>query len=322
MIQCRMSSTTLAKLHKTGGIVGKRIFDLSILVLALLTLLFFLLRLTGDPAVILAGQDATPETLAEIRAFHGLDKPLIVQYGLYLLNVLQLDFGTSLATGQDALNVVLGAVPATLLMTFLAMAFTILVSVPMGAWWGAAPDKKSRQVFSQLVFIAQGVPGFLVALVLVQVFAVDLGWLPALGYERVSNWILPVIALGAFLIPKLTRITATNVAEAMNEDYVRTARAIGADPRVILWRHVLPNALLGSIALVGAQFSFLISGVVVIETIFAWPGLGRLLIQSTLSLDFPVVQALAIVISIFVFLVNAVTDIVIAFLDPRIRVAA
>ncbi len=317
-----MHSTYAKKLGKVGSIVGKRGFDLLVLILALLTLLFFLLRLTGDPAVVLAGQDATPEMLAEIRAFHGLDKPLLTQFGIYLYNVLHLDFGTSLATGRDALTVVVGAVPATLLMTFLAMGFTILVSVPLGAWWGADPQRSSRQVFSWSVFIMQGVPGFVVALVLVQIFAVDLGWLPALGYDRLSNWVLPTIALGSFLVPKLTRITAANVAEAMNEDYVRTARAIGAGPQFILWRHVLPNALLGSIALVGAQFSFLISGVVVIESIFAWPGLGRLLIQSTLTLDFPVVQALAVVISIFVFIVNALTDIAIAFLDPRIRVSS
>lgn len=317
-----MSKSTSSRITKAGSLVGKRIFDLAVLILALLTVLFFLLRLTGDPAVILAGQDATPETLAEVRAFYGLDKPLATQFMLYLGNVAQLDFGTSLATGQDALDVVLSSVPATLLMTMLAMAFTILVSVPMGAWWGAAPERQSRRFFSWGVFIMQGVPGFLVALILVQIFAIELGWLPALGYQRLSNWLLPTIALGSFLVPKLTRIVATNVAEAMNDDYVRTARAIGAHPRTILWRHVLPNALLGSIALIGAQFSFLIAGVVVIETIFAWPGLGRLLINSTLSLDFPVVQALAIVISIFVFVVNALTDIVIAFLDPRIRVSA
>ncbi|MDA5192917.1 ABC transporter permease [Govanella unica] len=317
-----MSKTSTSSLAKAGSIVGKRIFDLAVLILALLTVLFFLLRLTGDPAVILAGQDATPEILAEVRAFYGLDQPLFTQFLMYLGNVARLDFGTSLATGQDALDVVLMSVPATILMTLLAMLFTILVSVPMGAWWGAAPDRTSRRIFSWVIFVKQGIPGFLVALVLVQIFAIELGWLPALGYQRLSNWILPTIALSSFLVPKLTRIIATNVAEAMNDDYVRTARAIGASPRVILWRHVLPNALLGAIALIGAQFSFLIAGVVVIETIFAWPGLGRLLIHSTLSLDFPVVQALAIVISIFVFAVNALTDVAITFLDPRIRVSA
>jgi peptide/nickel transport system permease protein len=165
----------------------------------------------------------------------------------------------------------------------------------------------------------QGTPGFAVALVLVQVFAVSLGWVPAIGFSGPASWILPAVSLSIFLAPKLTRVVAANVGAARAEDYVRAARAGGATEREVLFRHILPNALLGAVALIGSQFAFLIGGVVVIETIFAWPGLGRLLVQSTLNLDFPVVQAAALTVAVLVYAVNALTDLVFVALDPRLR---
>jgi peptide/nickel transport system permease protein len=296
-----------------------RLLDLLVLVAVLLTLLFFALRLAGDPSIVLAGEDADAATLAEIRAQYGLDQPLPVQYLTYLANVARGDFGDSLATGQPALPTALAAAPATLLMAGLAMAFSLGVAIPLGVWLGAGGDRAGRRVVSGFVAVAQGVPGLVVALVLIQVFAVMLNWLPALGHAHPVHWILPTLALGWFLVPKLVRLVQANVAEAMREDYVRTARAIGAHGAALVWRHALPNALLGTVALVAAQLGFLVSGAVVIETIFAWPGLGRLLVQSTVNLDFPVVQALVVVVCVLVFAVNAVADLLFRVLDPRIR---
>ena len=293
--------------------------DLAVLLLALVTLLFLLLPQAGDPAQVLAGMDATSEQIAAIRAKYGLDQPLYVQYVRYWSNVLQLDFGTSLASGQPAMGVVLSHLPATLLLAGLAMGFTICVSVPMGAWLGFRPDVPSRRFSAWLVFVLQGVPGFVFGLVLIQIFAVNLRWLPSFGYDEVKSWILPTLSLSFFLVPKLTRVVAANVAEAMREDFVRTARAFGASRMAILWRHALPNALLGAAALVGTQFAFLLSGAVIIERIFGWPGIGWLLIERTQTLDFPVVQALAMLIAVMVFTVNTVTDMSFRFLDPRIR---
>lgn len=294
---------------------------LAVLLFMVTTLLFFMLRLAGDPALVLAGNDATPEQLEAIRAQYGLDKPLFIQYLNYMGNLLQGDFGKSLASGEPAMGKVLTMLPATLLIAGLAMATSICIAIPLGAWLGFRPERADRRAVSSVIFVFQGVPGFVSALIFIQVFAVNLRWLPSLGmdYGNVKTWILPSCSLAWFLMPSLTRVVAANTAEAMREDYIRTARAGGAPGYSLLWRHALPNALLGAAALIGTQFAFLVGGAVITETIFAWPGIGWLLIESTQTLDFPVVQALAFTIAILVFSVNALTDLSFQYLDPRLR---
>ena len=203
----------------------------------------------------------------------------------------------------------------------MAILLTALIAVPLGSWLGFKPENPERRAVSGFLFIMQGVPGFVTALVLIQVFAVNLRLLPSLGYEwnAPSMWVLPVCSLASFLFPSLTRVVAANVAEAMREDYIRTARANGASQSELLWRHAVPNALLGAAALIGTQFAALLGGSAIIETIFSWPGMGWLLLESIQTLDFPVVQALAFMIAILVFTVNACTDLVFRFLDPRLR---
>lgn len=293
--------------------------ELAVLLLGTLTLLFFLLRLTGDPALVLAGPDATDRQVAAIRADYGLDRSLAVQYLSYVGNLLRLDFGRSLADGSPALQKVLIAYPTSLLLATLAMAVTLLISVPTGAWLGARRHGAARIAVRWLLFVLQGVPGFVTALLLVQIFAIELVWLPALGSSGPGSLILPTISVASFLAPKLTRLIEANVAAAMGSPYVRTARAIGASDREILWRHALPNALLGATALVGAQFAFLMTGLVIIESIFAWPGIGWLLVQSTASLDFPVVQAITTTVVVTVFAVNTLIDLLQRRIDPRLR---
>lgn len=293
--------------------------DLAILLLALSTLLFFLLRAAGDPALILAGPEATPEQLAAIRAAYGLDQPLIIQYLSYLWSLITLDFGVSLASGERAIEVVLRAAPPTLLLTFLAMSVTAMVAVPLGAWLGSRAGAAPQRAAAGGLFVLQGVPSFVITLLLIQIFAVNLEILPSLGLAGPESWILPVLGLATSLAPKLARVIAGNVAAAMADDYVRTARAIGASEREVLWRHALPNALLGAAALFGAQFAFLLGGSVVTESIFAWPGLGWHLLQATQTLDFPVVQALAVFIAFLVFAVNTITDLSFRLIDPRLR---
>jgi peptide/nickel transport system permease protein len=293
--------------------------DLAILLFALSTLLFFLLRAAGDPAQVMAGPEATAEALAAIRAEYGFDQPLLVQYGRYLFNLVTFDFGLSLASREPALSVVLKAAGPTILLTFAAMAATLLVAIPLGAWLGQRPDAPGRRAVAGVLFVLQGVPGFVITLLLIQVFAVWLLLLPSTGFSGPQSWILPVAGLASFLAPKLARVLAANVAESMREDYVRTARAIGASEREVLWRHAVPNALLGAAALIGAQFAFLLGGSVVTEAIFSWPGLGWHLLKSTQTLDFPVVQAIAVAIAVLVFAVTTLTDLSFRLLDPRLR---
>lgn len=289
------------------------------LLAALLTLLFFLLRVTGDPALVLAGPDATDAQIAAIEARYGLDRPLVVQYLQYLGALVRLEFGTSLESGRPALDVVLEALPVTLQLTIMAMTLTIVVCLPLGAWLGIYGHRVSRRLASMLVFLAQGVPGFVAGLLMIQLFSVKLGWLPSIGRSGIATWVLPTLTLASFLIPKLTRVVSTKVSETLSKDYIRTALACGASPREVLWRHALPNAMLGVVALIGSQFAYLVSGSVIVETMFAWPGLGWQLMQSTRTLDFPLVQTLAVFIAVLVFLVNGLTDLSFRFLDPRLR---
>jgi peptide/nickel transport system permease protein len=289
------------------------------LLIVITTVMFFALRMAGDPVAVLAGEDASIELVERIRAQYGLDQPLWRQYFNYMGDTVRLNFGNSMATGQPALEQVLSHVPATLLLAVLGMFVTITVSVPVGAWLGMRPGTPGRRALAIAVFITQGVPGYIVALVLIQIFVVTLGWLPSLGYADALTWILPGIALAFFLAPKLIRVISANVTEAMRQDYVRTARANGASLGEVVIREALPNALLGATALLGTQFAFLVSGAVLIEVLFLWPGIGLLLLRSAQALDFPVLQALAFVIAVMVFVVNAAVDIAFEFLDPRLH---
>ena len=285
-------------------------------------MLFFLLRLTGDPALILAGPDASPDQLAAIRAQYGFDQGLAgAVCRTYLKTLLTLDFGSSLTDGGSALAKVAGAFPASLLLAALAMGLTITVSIPLGLWLGAARGPGATAARGVL-FVLQGFPGFVTALLLTQVFAIELNWLPALGFGGPLHWILPAVSVAAFMTPKLARMVEANTAAAMTSGYIRTARAIGAGDVEVLWRHALPNALLGAVALMGAQFAFLVSGLVIIETIFAWPGVGWLLIRSTQNLDFPVIQAITVFVVLSVFVINALTAALQRLIDPRLRAAA
>jgi peptide/nickel transport system permease protein len=294
---------------------------LALLLLTVTTLLFILLRLAGDPAVMLAGADADEAQVAAVRREYGLDRPLPLQYASYLGQLVQLDFGRSLASGREVSELLGAALPATLLLASLAMLLTLAVSIPLGVWLGARPVAASRRAGSAVVFILQGTPGFVAGLLLIQWLAVDQGLLPSIGMAGPSTWVLPTLTLASFLIPKLARVVAANVTEGLDAAYVRTARAMGANERQVLWLHVLPNALLGAAALVGAQFAFLLSGSVISESIYAWPGIGLLLIDSTRTLDFPVVQAITLIVALLVFAVNAATDLLIAALNPRVRAA-
>ncbi|MBM3525382.1 MAG: ABC transporter permease [Alphaproteobacteria bacterium] len=297
----------------------RRLLELAVLLGFITTLLFFLLRFAGDPATLIAGENASPEELAELRAHLGMDRSMIVQFLAYAGAVLRLDFGRSLAADLPALGLVAERLGDTMLLAVLAIVLTAAIAVPLGTWLVARPGRGTRPLIAGGVFVAQGIPGYIAGLLFIQLFAVELGWLPSIGREAPFAWVLPTATLAAFLAPKLTRVVAANVAEAMREDYIRTAAALGASDAAILWRHALPNALLGATALLGTQFAFLLAGALTTEVIFAWPGLGRLLVTSVQVLDFPVVQATVFVVAILVFAVNALTDVLVTLLDPRLR---
>ena len=309
--------------ERTGFYLARRLLrrleHLVILVVSISTLLFFMLRVTGDPALVLAGDLSTDEDLDRIRSFYGLDRPLIIQYLLFLWQALRLNFGKSLVSFEDALDLVLEKMPATIELALAAILLNVVVALLVGGWLGYRPARLDRRIGLFAVLVSQGIPGFVIGLVLIQIFAVHLKVLPSIGNQGLHSLILPAITLASFMLPRVIRLTAANVDEAMREDYVRTARAFGATSRIVLFRHVLPNTLVGTIALVGVQFGFLLSGSLITETLFAWPGVGLQLIEAVRALDFPVVQATVAVVAVLVFVVQAVVDVLIPLFDPRLR---
>jgi ABC-type dipeptide/oligopeptide/nickel transport system permease component len=309
----------LAVRYRWVRLLGFRLIQLVILLFAVSTLLFFLLRLTGDPAVTLAGENATPDQLAAVRHHYGLDHSVVEQYLTFIGHTATFDFGTSVQSGESAMGQVLERLPATLELAVLAVLVNMVVSVPLGAWIGARSSGRAQSLVSAVIFFGQGLPGYVAALLLIELFAVKWGVLPSIGNSSASAFVLPVVSLALFLIPRLTRVLSSNVAEMMEEDFVRTARAAGVSHRSVVFRHVLPNALLGSMALVGTQLAILFSGALIIEVVFAWPGLGLLMIDSVRQLDFPILQAAVFVIAGLVFLTNIATDALLGVLDPRLR---
>ncbi len=306
-------------LNRRGKALWSRIIQLLILLWSVSTVLFLLLRLSGDPALILAGEGATPEIIEAIRIANGFDKPLITQYFVFIRDVINLDFGNSLVNSQPALSFVLQYLPSTLKLTFLAIVFNTIVAIPAGIWLGAKPNQRKRRVLSTIVSVAQGTPSYVIGLVLIQIFAVWLGWLPSIANTGPGAWILPTATLAFALAPNLIRVLAANVEDTTRQDYYRTAKANGANPTELLIKHSLPNALLSATYLLGAQFAFLLSGALITEFIFAWPGLGLILVQSITNLDFPTVQATVFVVACLVFFVNLVMDQVFRLADPRLR---
>jgi peptide/nickel transport system permease protein len=293
--------------------------QLALLLFATLTLLFFLVRLTGDPAVALSGDSTDPAVLDAIRAQYGLDRPLWVQYLIYLQSVLFLDLGESWVSGRSALDVALERMPATLLLAGAGMLANLAIAIPIGVFLGTHRAPKLRKLVDVLIFIAQGIPGYVVALFLIQWFVVEWRLLPSAGNAGLASLVLPALTIASFLAPKLARVIAVNVSDALKEEYAVMARAQGAGYGRVVFGHALPNAMLGATALIGAQIAGLVNGIIITETIFAWPGVGRLLLDSVLLLDFPVVQSVVLVTTVFVFMTNWAADRMIEYLDPRLR---
>lgn len=299
--------------------VARALGQLAALLFVILTILFFLVRITGDPAFILAGDYADQATLDAIRAKYGLDRSLVEQYLLFWSNALQLDFGESLSNRRPALDLVWERIPATLVLAATGMLANLVIAIPLGTFLGTSKLRPLRRSFGLAIFLAQGIPGYVAGLLLIQFLSVELGWFPSTGNIGTLSWVLPSLTVAAFLTPKLVRVISVNVAENLDEEFVTMARAQGSSYYSLVVRHALPNALLGATALVGAQLATLLNGIVITETIFGWPGVGRLLLDSVLFLDFPVVQAIVLVITVLVFVSNAVADKALEVIDPRLR---
>lgn len=296
-----------------------RIVQAALLMVGVIVLVFFLIRLTGDPARLMVPRDATPEQVVAFRVAMGFDRPLLVQFLDYLSGVFQGDFGDSLHFRQPTHELILERLPGTFQLALAAMLLAIAVAVPLGILGGTNPGSITDSVGRTIGLFGQVIPNFWLALILILVFGVQLGWFPTFGRDSPTSIVLPAIALGLATTGQLLRLTRSAVLEIRNEDYIRTARSKGLSSRRIALRHVTRNASLALISVIGVAFTYLLGGSVYIETIFAWPGLGNLLDQAVRARDFPLVQAIAIFIAGFAILMSLLTDIMYGIADPRIR---
>lgn len=302
-------------LYRARRLAGTAV-RLLLTVLGLLTLLFFLVRLSGDPAAVLAGTSATAEQLEEIRRSLGLDAPLMQQYLSFLGDTARLDFGVSIFSGEDAMGLALEKLPATVVLTLATVVLSLGLGLPAGVAL-ARGSKVVRTVLDVVITLCQAIPPFVLGVLLSWWLAVKAGVLPAFGSGSLDTLVLPTLTLAAFTIARIARMLAAELEAGASSDHLRTALAKGASRRRVLWRHALPNAFPPVAAMLVVEVSYLLSGAVVVEVLFTYNGIGKLLVDSVFARDYPVVQAAVFVIGMLVVLVNILGELLMARIDPR-----
>jgi peptide/nickel transport system permease protein len=283
------------------------------------TAVFFIMRLSGDPTLLFLPPEATQEDIDRFRREKGWDRPIVVQYFDYLGDVLRGDFGESLAYSGPALDTVLERLPATLELTLVAFAITVVIAIPAGLLSAVRPNALISQLVMILALVGQAMPGFWLGVMMILLFSVSLGWLPTGGRDGPLNLVMPAIVLGSWGAAKITRLTRAGMQEVLGDDYIRTARSKGLPEQLVLIRHALRNALLPILSALGLTVGAMLGGAIITETVFAWPGVGRLIVQSVLRRDFPVVQVATVLLAIIFLASNLVVDILYTVVDPRIR---
>ncbi len=301
-----------------GYILGRLVSGVVVILLAL-TAVFFMLRLSGDPVLLLAPMDTTRADLAEIRERMGFNDPLVVQYGRFMGNAVQGDFGDSSRERRPATEVVIERLPATLQLGATALVISVVIGVPLGVLsavkHGTVWDKLARVIS----VAGQAIPGFWLGVLLIMLFSVNLGWLPTSGRGTPEHIILPAITLAALSTARYARLTRSTMLDVLGQDYIRTARAKGLTGWVILVRHALKNASVSLITMTGLEIGRLIEGAVVVEQVFAWPGMGRVTVQALLNRDFAVVTAAVMLFAVMYTLANLLADLAYGWANPQVR---
>jgi peptide/nickel transport system permease protein len=297
-----------------------RLIQSVIAIIGIMVVVFFILRLTGDPVWLMLPPEATQEDYEAMKTFLGMDRPLHEQFLTYMWNAAQGDFGKSLRfRGQSALGLVVERFPATIELATVALLISITFAFPLGIIAAVKRHSIWDNVASILAVIGQAMPNFWLALMFISIFSVQLGILPTSGRSGVKSIILPALTLALFNLARTTRIVRSSMLEVLGEDYVRTARAKGLRERAVVLTHAMRNAMLPVVTLIGLDMGTLLGGAVVTETVFAWPGIGFLAIGSIYVRDFPVVQAVVFFTALFFVVINLIVDVIYSFLDPRIR---
>lgn len=285
------------------------------------TFAFIVLRLSGDPAQIIMGADAPPEAIDAFRTAWGLDEPIWVQYLSYFWAILQGDLGRSMRDGREAIVLVAERIPATLALTLPALAIKITLGVPAGIFAALHRNSLADRIVMVLAVAGFTVPSFVLGLLLVLLFAVQLGWLPSGGQEGWRHAVLPVVTLGLGGAAVLARFTRSAMLEVLGQPYIRTASAKGVPWRAVVSGHALPNAAIPTVTIIGFMVGSLIAGAVVVESVFSWPGVGRLLVVAVANRDLAVVQCILLLVAATMICANLAVDLLYGLLDPRLRSA-
>jgi peptide/nickel transport system permease protein len=283
------------------------------------TIVFIVLRLSGDPAVLLLPQEASAEDVLRLRQDLGLDDPFLVQYLRFLGSSALGDFGESLRHREPAMALVVSHLWATIELSLAAFGIALLVALPTGVLAAVKPNSLCDHAVLTLALLGQSAPTFWIGIMLILTFGLGLRWFPIGGRGSWSHMVLPAITLGAFAMASIARLTRSAMLEVIRLDYINTARAKGLRESRVIWKHALKNAAIPVVTIMGLQFGALLGGAVVTETVFSWPGIGRLAIQGIYNRDYPVVQATVFIAAVFFVVINCVVDLLYTILDPRIR---
>lgn len=292
-----------------------------VVALFLMSVVVFLLgRLTGDPVALLLSDYASDEDRARITRELGLDQPLITQYGNFAARALRGDLGSSLMGEQrPALEMVLERFPASVKLAAVAFVFSMAVGIPLGVVAAVRQGEAGDIGARLLALLGQSIPAFWLGLVLMYLFGVKLGWLPTSGYGSWTHYVLPAITMGLFTTAAVTRLVRSSMMDALSSEYVRLARVKGLSEAVVVWKHALRNSLIPVMTFMGTFFATMITGAVVVETVFSWPGIGRLAFEAILNRDFPLIQAVVLFMTALFIVINLIVDLAYAWVDPRIR---
>jgi ABC-type dipeptide/oligopeptide/nickel transport system permease component len=299
--------------------VLRNFLQLILVMLAVGTTVFLLVFLSGDPVMLMVPMNATREEIEALREALGLNQPLWVQYGRYMLRAVQGDFGVSIKAGQPAVNLVLERIPATLELGIAGMVLATVVGMAVGVVSALRRDSWIDAFGRLLALGSQAMPIFWLGLILIIIFSVKLKLLPPFGRGGIQELIMPAITMATYNIPLILRLTRSTLFEVLHQDYVRTARAKGLPERRVVLVHILRNAAIPLVTVIGMNFGRILGGAIVTETVFAWPGVGLLSIEAVFTADYPVIMASTIILVVSVVVVNFLTDLTYGVLDPRIR---
>jgi peptide/nickel transport system permease protein len=297
----------------------KRIFQSLLTLLVLSMIVFFMVRLTGDPVMLMLPDDASYEDVMQLRNALGLDRPLPVQYWMFLSSAVQGDFGRSIKGQVPVLDLILERFPNSIKLGLVSLVITITLAFPLGVMAAVKKGTAIDTIANMIAVLGQSLPQFWVGIVLIQIFAVQLRWLPVAGTGSLWHYILPGFTLGWFLVAGIMRLLRSSMLDVLDSEFVKLARIKGVSPRGVVWKHALKNAFMPVLTFAAIYLAILITGAILVVTVFAWPGLGQLISQGIVYRDFPVIQAVVLLTALIVVAVNFMVDIAYAYLDPRIR---